>query len=599
MVLNTHRDTLVRCGRWARILGLLLLSGCSALPHLGPTARSVASEQLLSAASNETGSKPEAAKLMSCEEYADQVAVAALSILAIDRRGHYLPVKFNDRECVDSETIKKYNHPGYEKDKLNLSDSKHYGEQHVENIVRKIKQDMASTVLIYIHGGLNTRENGLGRAIAHANMIREYDNSIYPIFINWVSDGLDAYTDQVFNNHQGNFDVPYKHTTSPLYFLADIGEGVVRGPATMTKSIKRLADSGAEDFTSPANIYCRDEKGNDPDKYEQSPGFVCSQEGSREDVASLFQTIRFASMAPVTVLTSPFADSFGKTAWDAMVARTQVMFHPPEEFTGLPDPKRGSTGSGALATLLEKLQEKIGKHIVDPKKGEVCPSHRRIEDRPSQCENKTRVWIIGHSMGTIVANEILVRFPYLPYSHIVYMGGAASIKDTVRSIDAAMSYNGRVKFHNLSIHPFLEAREFNGGGTVPPGTLLEWIDDMYTVPSTMLDRTVGQWRNVFAAQHVFRMDLRTSGRMIFKRFGLSCRNPIHHGDFDEILPDCTVEGRKVTPLRYWQQEYWTVPEPKATAADRRPTRIQRVRASRSALGDRQSRGPFAAIGESS
>ena len=41
-----------------------------------------------------------------------------------------------------------------------------------------------------------------------------------------------------------------------------------------------------------------------------------------------------------------------------------------------------------------------------------------------------RIIMTGHSMGTIVINELVQLFPNLPYENLVYMAGAASVRDT-------------------------------------------------------------------------------------------------------------------------------------------------------------------------
>ena len=42
--------------------------------------------------------------------------------------------------------------------------------------------------------------------------------------------------------------------------------------------------------------------------------------------------------------------------------------------------------------------------------------------------SKPRITIIGHSMGTMVANELFSQFPNLPYENIVYMAAASSVQ---------------------------------------------------------------------------------------------------------------------------------------------------------------------------
>ncbi len=162
--------------------------------------------------------------------------------------------------------------------------------------------------------------------------------------------------------------------------------------------------------------------------------------------------------------------------------------------------------------------------------------------------------VIGHSMGTIVLNELIPIARRLDYRKIVYMAAAASIRDFNKSVVPVIAGNSKIRFFNLSLHPMADAREIGFFGTVPSGSLLEWIDDMFEGPKTMLDRTLGKWRNVRLAKHVFRRDAQK--RMIFKVFGFRDEqnrrgrpgywpgDPVTHGQFND------------THKYYWLPEFW-------------------------------------------
>jgi hypothetical protein len=92
------------------------------------------------------------------------------------------------------------------------------------------------------------------------------------------------------------------------------------------------------------------------------------------------------------------------------------------------------------------------------------------------------------------------------------------------------------------LHPLAEAREMTAGGALPSGSLLEWIDDMYEGPKTMLDRTFGKWRNIRRAKHVFSSN--EQEKMIFKVFGIREGVPTKHGQFND------------TEKYYWLPEFW-------------------------------------------
>jgi hypothetical protein len=93
----------------------------------------------------------------------------------------------------------------------------------------------------------------------------------------------------------------------------------------------------------------------------------------------------------------------------------------------------------------------------------------------------------------------------------------------------------RASFYNLSLHQAAEANEVGYFGTVSKGSLLEWVDRMYTTPATFADRTVGKWINAVMARGDF-LALESRLQLSFKRFGLSCAEPLKHTEFDEYEP---------------------------------------------------------------
>ena len=85
-----------------------------------------------------------------------------------------------------------------------------------------------------------------------------------------------------------------------------------------------------------------------------------------------------------------------------------------------------------------------------------------LTERDYQILRNARIVMIGHSMGAIVVNELLQLFPDLPYEFLVYMAGAASVRDTSRAVTPVLVDNlGCTKFYGLMLHPMNEARESN------------------------------------------------------------------------------------------------------------------------------------------
>jgi pimeloyl-ACP methyl ester carboxylesterase len=148
--------------------------------------------------------------------------------------------------------------------------------------------------------------------------------------------------------------------------------------------------------------------------------------------------------------------------------------------------------------------------------------------------------LIGHSMGAIVVNKIVKRYPELPYAKIVHMASADSTRNLMETIVPYLQKH-HTQFYSLSLHPKNEDREVSTYGLTPSGSLLVWIDNMFTTPETVLDRRSGRWNNM---ERVIRMIPRDAlNRMHFKIFGIgNPEEPQAHGQFDDY--------------RFWSECYW-------------------------------------------
>ena len=111
--------------------------------------------------------------------------------------------------------------------------------------------------------------------------------------------------------------------------------------------------------------------------------------------------------------------------------------------------------------------------------------------------NHYAITLIGHSMGTIVANEMVLTHPNLCYSNIVYMGAACNVSDFANAVIPCLERDTNAHFYNLTLHPIAEAREaqWNYLDLTPRGSLLEWIDNFLSNPRTVPERTLGKWDN--------------------------------------------------------------------------------------------------------
>ena len=116
-----------------------------------------------------------------------------------------------------------------------------------------------------------------------------------------------------------------------------------------------------------------------------------------------------------------------------------------------------------------------------------------------------------------------------------------------------MQRHTTTNFYNLCLHPVNEVRERHAADLVPRGSLLVWIDDMYSNPHTPIDRTLGRWENVAPASYIIPREIRP--RVHLKGFACCLTDapadlPQMHGDFSR--------------LAYWDDDTWK-PDPPAVA----------------------------------
>jgi pimeloyl-ACP methyl ester carboxylesterase len=222
-------------------------------------------------------------------------------------------------------------------------------------------------------------------------------------------------------------------------------------------------------------------------------------------------------------------DAMGKSSWKTMRRRVGTMFRRPSEFSPPSVHRSGaealdSPATGATAVFLGRLEKLLND---------------------ANQENR-RLTIIGHSMGTIIANEIFTRYPGLPCDKIVYMAAACSIRDFERSVLPILACQPQARFFNLCLHPVAEAREIQWAflDFPPRGTLLEWIDNFLEDPERIVDRVLGKWDNVIQATHIIDKSLRA--RVHLKAFGVGGPQDLRR--HDEFV-------RK----EFWSPEFWNVP----------------------------------------
>jgi pimeloyl-ACP methyl ester carboxylesterase len=214
-----------------------------------------------------------------------------------------------------------------------------------------------------------------------------------------------------------------------------------------------------------------------------------------------------ALFAPPKLVTAPLIDGFGTGAWDAMQHRTTALVQNDHEFTrpGLPLRER----EGGVDIFLRELAD-----MIDQNGG---------RDRWS-------VTLVGHSMGAIVVNRMLDDYALLPVDRIVYLASATSIDDYKRTAVAYLRDHPKTEMYHVTLERHAEAFErFNGFfrvlffDFVPRGSLLVWIDNLLSKPTTILERRVGRYSNLMRDIHDTPSDVAPRVYVMTFDFGPSVR----------------------------------------------------------------------------
>jgi pimeloyl-ACP methyl ester carboxylesterase len=343
-----------------------------------------------------------------------------------------------------------------------------------------------------------------------------------------------SYLEHLFLVRQGQIEPVWGPVTFPLYFVADVGRAATRAPVVWYYQL-------TSDFTTTVRY-------ESPIRFSHSSSNALphatsnSWPGLHLSIGSdqrtwLSQCGYFTSYLvtfPLKLATGPVVDAFGKSAWDNMSRRTQTMFRSPAEFERPPMTNeirvaRHRAGEPARGAVAELMQALAGLVAANP-------------------SNHYAITLIGHSMGTIVANEMVLMHPDLDYTNIVYMGAACSVNDFANAIIPCLERETNAHFYNLTLHPIAEAREaqWTWLDITPRGSLLEWIDNFLSTPRTVPERTLGKWDNVVSTTALIPTNI--ASRVRIKAFAVGPRdkfpeNPMVHGDFSEEP--------------FWQKEFWT------------------------------------------
>jgi hypothetical protein len=506
-------------------------------------------------------------------EYLDNYL--SMHTIFIDRDGE--PLKYENGEFVS-----------YDKDRSE-NNTDMFKETQIKRILKNIdkffesdngRETKQKKILIYIHGGLNSHKESLELAAKRVCRMASSKNEVryYPIFVNWDSEPFGSLRDHFFLVRQGEAHTLIGPLTSPIIALEDFGKIPIRAlpdwyyqfihndfntvgiaeknydsTCPQKLKIKCLNLKYQLECNSINALYCAAKTQDiihiSLDVVDNSPNFESKY---------IKPAIYFLTLPTTKLVLTPIVAELGRPAWDIMVRRTTTLFSKPDEFDlrnklVKDDAKNSeealkninSSHTGALATFLEELNNKS-------------------KDHPER-----EIVLIGHSMGTIVLNNVIRDRKYidnLNISDIVYMAAACSIRDFTTSVVPLLQVqeefnpcagnllSHKTKFYNLTLHPISEASERNAFDLVQRGSLLEWIDNYYTSPTHNIDRTLGKWRNIIQSLHVIPKEIRY--RVTIKGFGYGDKNlygPQKHGEFNEFNVSDDLDKKT---WNFWDEDFW-------------------------------------------
>ncbi|MCZ6598525.1 MAG: hypothetical protein O7B99_12860 [Planctomycetota bacterium] len=395
-------------------------------------------------------------------------------------------------------------------------------------------KDGRRRVLIFIHGGMRRMVYSARRSTELKDPILA--DGYWPIFINWESSLSSSYRDHLFFVRQGDDWGWWGVPLFPVYLIQDLAWGLGRVPVTLvsqtTSFIQGLPGILVGEQRTAGRVVDR-MGGADPGLFErmdESSDLELQEEGelvpidiwigddlqTGPDTAADFLSRTLT--APLKLIENPFLSGLGPSAWNIMERRIYLLLHSEREFrSGLTRP-----GRRGLARFIAQLRE-------------------------LQVEEGLEITLIAHSMGAIVANEILREDPELEIDNIVFMAAACSLRDYETTIFPYMEAHPRTEVYHLTLHPKGEVRERQFLDLTPRGSLLVWIDGFLTQPLTPSDRVAGIFSNLVLAVHRTPDELRP--RIHIKAF------PTGRG-VDPLVP---TRHLHFTERRFWDPAFWKRP----------------------------------------
>jgi len=466
---------------------------------------------------------------------------------------------------------------------------------YLDSMFAEVRSRKPDEIIIYIHGGLNNIDGAIAKSAVLTDMFNEQHTSQYFIGICWNSNLMPTYGQHLFGVREGLHQGRKAIATSPAMLIADVGGAAARLPMNLASFIWQDAYTvNPRGFTRRKLADRRYKQIRKSAKHTKLERLIV---GDASDERSLALRVgsdfgRWVITYPVKVPSTLILDLFGVQSWKNMLRRTRTMFERESEFIPMLEYNEAESLNKYLPPPRPDTVTFLDKLNYTGRKGAMWHFGNDLTNGmavPGPGERST-ITIIGHSMGAIVACELLQRFHALPVDNVVFEAAACSISNFKTNIIPFLEeqnlraqiagLEGKdpgnvVKTHvyNLCLHDDAENAEKNPGelDLSQRGSLLTWVDTLYQTPESENDRTFGRWVNAILATDDFPSDI--LDRITIKEFGRDrlrerhpnvpiytveddggpkIAEPTKHGEMPRY--ESGVKNRK-SNFKFWSKEY--------------------------------------------
>ena len=282
------------------------------------------------------------------------------------------------------------------------------------------------------------------------------------------------------------------------------------------------------------------------------------------------------------LVTTPLLDAIGEGAYENMQRRARVLFLLDRDFGAKERQECGALSRLMAALRAYELELMERPEILSRNRGndpvtrlrklqaarrplsdgddEVTQTEQELDElgeELAQDASVVHIQIFAHSMGAIVANELLHQNRDLYFSNVVYMGAACSIKNFAALALPYLRENPTTRFTNLTLHPENESFETSLYLSVPRGSLLDWIDLYLTQPRSELDRTLGSWNNIVRVLPIIDyLEANERERFTVHGFARSRRGqPRKHGEFNDPPCEGSCDDGQYPGPPFWRADW--------------------------------------------